>query len=88
MDAATPRDLDQLDPQALKALILTLCEQVFSHQKQLASRDAEIEHLKLLIANCVASSSAVRRRSGNTRSNNWNCSWRTWKQGEPKKKQR
>jgi len=50
MDAATPRDLDQLDPQALKALILTLCEQVFSHQKQLASRDAEIEHLKLLIA--------------------------------------
>jgi hypothetical protein len=50
MDAPTPRDLDQLDSQALKALILTLREQVFSHQKQLASRDAEIEHLKLLIA--------------------------------------
>src|SRR6201997_5666869 len=49
MDAATPRDLDQLDSEALKALILTLREQVFSHQKQLASRDAEIEHLKLLI---------------------------------------
>jgi transposase len=64
MDAATPRDLDQLDSKALKSLILALREQVFSHQKQLttqqeeilsqreqlASRDVEIEHLKLLIA--------------------------------------
>ncbi len=64
MDAATLRDLDQLDSEALKALILALREQVFSHQKQLTtqqeeilsqreqlvSRDAEIEHLKLLIA--------------------------------------
>jgi hypothetical protein len=64
MDAATPRDLDQLDSEALKALVLALREQVFSHRKQLtiqqqeilsqrdqlASRDAEIEHLKLLIA--------------------------------------
>ena len=64
MDAATPRDLDQLDSEALKVLILALREQVFSHQKQLttqqeeilsqrqqlASRDAEIEHWKLLIA--------------------------------------
>src|ERR1700747_3265198 len=60
-----PRDdLDQLDSEALKSLILALREQFFSHQKQLttqqeeilsqreqlASRDAEIEHLKLLIA--------------------------------------
>ena len=64
MDAATLRDLDHLDSEALKALIRALHEQVFSHQKQLttqqeeilsqreqlASRDAEIEHLKLLIA--------------------------------------
>jgi transposase len=64
MDAATLPDLDQLDARALKSLILTLHEQVFSHRKQLttqqeeilsqrqqlASRDAEIEHLKLLIA--------------------------------------
>jgi transposase len=64
MNAVTPRDLDQLDSEALKALVLALHEQVFSHQKQLstqqeeilsqreqlASRDAEIEHLKLLIA--------------------------------------
>jgi transposase len=64
MDAATTRDLDQLDSEALKALILALREQVFSHRKQLttqqeeilsqreqlASRDVEIEHLKLLIA--------------------------------------
>jgi transposase len=64
MNAATLPDLDQLDSQALKSLILTLHDQVFSHQKQLttqqeeilsqreqlASRDVEIEHLKLLIA--------------------------------------
>jgi transposase len=36
-------DLHQLDPTALKALIL-------SHHEQLLSRDNEIEHLKLLIA--------------------------------------
>jgi transposase len=64
MDAATLPDLDQLDSQELKTLVLALHEQVFSNQKQLttqqkeivsqreqlASRDAEIEHLKLLIA--------------------------------------
>lgn len=64
MDAATLPDLEQLDSKALKSLILALHEQVFSHRKQLtiqqeeiltqreqlASRDAEIEHLKLLIA--------------------------------------
>ena len=64
MDAATPRDLDHLDSEALKALVLALRERLFSHQEQLstqqeeilsqreqlASRDAEIEHLKLLIA--------------------------------------
>src|ERR1700681_4404861 len=43
---AAPRalpDLNQLDPTALKALIL-------SQHEQLLSRDNEIEHLKLLIA--------------------------------------
>lgn len=64
MDAATLPDLDRLNSQELKTLILTLHEQAFSNQKQLttqqeeivsqreqlASRDAEIEHLKLLIA--------------------------------------
>jgi hypothetical protein len=59
MVAAALPDLDQLDSEALKALILTLHEQVFSHRKQLttqqeeilsqreqlASRDADIEHL-------------------------------------------
>jgi transposase len=64
MDAHTLADLEQLDSEALKSLILSLQEQVCSHRKQLstqqeeilsqreqlASRDAEIEHLKLLIA--------------------------------------
>jgi transposase len=43
---AAPRalpDLNQLDPSALKALIL-------SQHEQLLSRDNEVEHLKLLIA--------------------------------------
>ena len=43
MDATTLPDLDQLDSKALKSLIP-------SQLAQLASRDAEIEHLKLLIA--------------------------------------
>ena len=68
MDAATLPDLDQLDSQELKTLVLMLHEQVFSNQKQLttqqkeivsqreqlASRDAEIEHLKLRSPSCVA----------------------------------
>src|SRR6202140_5076790 len=57
MDARTLPDLEPLDSKALKSLILELHDQVFSNQQeilsqreQLASRDAEIEHLKLLIA--------------------------------------
>ena len=42
MDAATLRDLDQLDAKALKALIRALHEQVFSHQKQLTTQQEEI----------------------------------------------
>jgi hypothetical protein len=78
MDAATLRNLDQLDSEALKALILALHEQVFAHQKQLstrqektlsqreqlASRDAEIEHLKLLIAKLRRMQSAARGEAG------------------------
>jgi len=50
-------DLDQLNPEALKSLILTQHAQILtqnqallSKDEQLLSRDAEIEHLKLLIA--------------------------------------
>src|SRR6266403_850160 len=50
MDTATLPDLDQLDSQGLKSLVLALHNQVFSQREQLASRDVEIEHLKLLIA--------------------------------------
>src|ERR1700686_4773332 len=57
MDARTLPDLEPLDSKALKSLILELHDQAFSNQQeilsqreQLASRDAEIEHLKLLIA--------------------------------------
>ncbi len=54
---ATLPDLDALDPHELKALIVaqhkqlaTQEERIFTQNEQLASRDAEIEHLKLLIA--------------------------------------
>src|SRR6202049_4296131 len=43
-------DLDALDPDELKVLILCQHEQLLSKDEQLASRDTEIEHLKLLIA--------------------------------------
>jgi transposase len=43
-------DLEQLDPAALKTLILSQHEQLADKDAQLASRDMEIEHLKLLIA--------------------------------------
>src|SRR5713226_8202345 len=54
---ATLPDLDALNPQELKALIVaqhkqltTQEERILTQSEQLASRDAEIEHLKLLIA--------------------------------------
>jgi len=50
-------DLQQLDPHALRALvvaqhtqIVAQHEEIFHQPEQLASRDVEIEHLKLLIA--------------------------------------
>src|SRR6201981_4202444 len=50
-------DLEALDPSELKALIVAQHNQILAHReqlhvkdKQLLSRDAEIEHLKLLIA--------------------------------------
>jgi ribosomal protein L29 len=59
MDAATPRDLDQLDTEALKALILALREQVFSHRKQLTTQQKEKSF-------CSASSSLRATRKSNT----------------------
>ena len=43
-------DLDTLNHEALKALIVAQHEQLLSKDEQLASRDEEIERLKLLIA--------------------------------------
>jgi transposase len=43
-------DLSTLNPEELKALILSQHEQLLSKDEQLASRDEEIERLKLLIA--------------------------------------
>ncbi len=43
-------DLHQLDSDALRTLILSQHEQILLKEEQLASRDAEIEQLKLLIA--------------------------------------
>jgi transposase len=43
-------DLNQLNPEELKTLIVTQHQQLVSKDEQLASRDSEIEQLKLLIA--------------------------------------
>jgi len=43
-------DLNQLNPEELKMLIVTQHQQLLSKDEQLASRDSEIEQLKLLIA--------------------------------------
>ena len=43
-------DLNELSPDALRALLLTQHEQLVSTQQQLQSREREIEHLKLLLA--------------------------------------
>jgi transposase len=43
-------DLNTLNPEALKALIVAQHEQLLSKDEQLTSRDEEIERLKLLIA--------------------------------------
>ena len=56
MAAATLPDLDQLDPNAEGPDLLAsetahyAAREILSQREQLASRDAEIEHLKLLIA--------------------------------------
>src|ERR1700693_153341 len=43
-------DLEALHPNELKALIFRQHAEIFSQREQLISRDAEIEHLKLLLA--------------------------------------
>jgi hypothetical protein len=46
----THPDLNAMDVEALKALILSQQQQLRSKDELLLSRDHEIEHLKLLIA--------------------------------------
>jgi transposase len=50
MIAPTLPDLSKLDQDALKALVLSQHEQLRTTHERLLSRDAEIQHLKLLIA--------------------------------------
>ena len=48
--ARTLPDLDQLDGEALRALIVAQHEEIAAQREQLLSRESEIEHLKLLLA--------------------------------------
>ena len=50
MLAATLPDLDRLDREALRALLIAEHEERISTQERLQSRESEIEHLKLVIA--------------------------------------
>src|ERR1700733_2946870 len=43
-------NLEALNPSELKALVVEQHKQILLHHEQLLSRDAEIEHLKLLLA--------------------------------------
>ena len=47
---ATLPNLDILDPESLKALIVAQHDELIATQEQLLSRETEIEHLKLLLA--------------------------------------
>src|SRR5580658_1851219 len=42
-------DLEALNPSELKALVVEQHKQILTHQEQLLSRDAQIEHLQLLL---------------------------------------
>ena len=84
--ADLPDDID-----ALKALLLafeqTLRERdavILAHDElvaglraQLITTEVEIEHLKLMIAKLRRMQFGRNPRSSTTRSNSWNCSWRT-----------
>ena len=65
-------DLDALDVQSLKALVL-------AKQAELDSRTTEVENLKLLILKLKRMHLARVRKSATTTSNSSNCGWKTWK---------
>ena len=82
MDAATLPDLDQLVPEALKSLIL------FSQREQLASRDVEIEHLKLLIAKLRRQQFGRSSEKREHQIEQLELRLEEWKPSEPEKRQR
>jgi hypothetical protein len=57
-------NLEALNPSELKALVVEQHQQILMHDEQLQSRDAEIEHLKLLLAK-------LRRMQFGRSSGNW-----------------
>ena len=69
-------DLDTLDVQSLKALVL-------AQQAELDSRTTEIESLKLLILKLKRITWDRVRRSTITTFSSWNCGWKTWRATKP-----
>jgi hypothetical protein len=71
-------DLNHLDQDGLKAIVLALHQQLTSQHEQLQikdeqllSREQEIAHLKLLLAKLRRMQFGASRRRSPTRSNNW-----------------
>jgi Transposase C of IS166 homeodomain len=79
--AALP-DLDTLNLEALKALIIAQHEQIHSKDEQLASREEEIERLKLLIAKLRRMQFGQKSEKLTGRSSSWSCSWTNWRRAE------
>src|ERR1035438_8650210 len=69
-------NLDALDPQALKALVL-------AQQSELDSRETEIESLKLLILKLKRMHFGSRAEKFDRDINSSNCGWKTWKPTRP-----
>ena len=71
-------DLNTLDADSLRALLVETHERYCTTAQRLQSRESEIEHLKLLLAKLQRMHSDASRRSCSDRSNSWNCDWRIW----------
>ena len=77
--ASSLPDLHQSVSDALRTLILSQHEQILLKDEQLASRDAEIEQLKLLIAKLRRMQFGASRRRWKGRSSSCSCGWTNWK---------
>lgn len=73
IEAASLPDLRQLNPDALRTLIISQHEQIVLQREQLASCNAEIEQLRLLIAKLRRMQFGASQREWNDKSSSCSC---------------